>query len=303
VVLAAQRAAALAKLRAEKSVFWAEGNRPVQAATADPLFGSLWALENAGQSGGLPDADIDAEDAWRYTKGAGATVAVVDSGVQLDHPDLQFTGNPGERGGGRETDGIDNDGNTYVDDWLGWNWIAAQPRRLRRVGRDRRGLRLRRPPRRPGRQRLARRDRRVAVRGGGDPRASRHPLHRGRGQRRHRRPDETWLDGGYVSRRGTSMAAPHVSTVAALIFAAVPGITAAQVKDALMTSVDRPPLLVDKSLSGGRLNAAAALRAGGAVIPLPRTADECLKERWRTFRGFKNQGECVSFVVTPTRKP
>ena len=41
------------------------------------------------------------------------------------HPDLagQWTGNPGERGGGKETNGVDDDHNGFVDDWQGWDFV------------------------------------------------------------------------------------------------------------------------------------------------------------------------------------
>jgi thermitase len=85
------RAAALAALRADPDVAWAEPNRPRRIA-ADPLAGLLWGLDNTGQSvwwrRGTPDADIDAPEAWATTAGAGMTVAVVDSGVDAGHPDL-----------------------------------------------------------------------------------------------------------------------------------------------------------------------------------------------------------------------
>jgi len=50
----------------------------------------------------------------------------VDTGVDAAHPDLagRMTGNPGERGGGRETNGVDDDLNGYVDDWQGWDFAA-----------------------------------------------------------------------------------------------------------------------------------------------------------------------------------
>jgi subtilisin family serine protease len=59
----------------------------------DPLFGEQWALENTGQGSerGAPitGADVDATAAWAYTLGApDVLIAVLDDGVQLDHPDL-----------------------------------------------------------------------------------------------------------------------------------------------------------------------------------------------------------------------
>lgn len=57
----------------------------------DPLFvdGSQWGLRNTGQNGGVPGADIHASQAWALTTGnPSVIVAVVDSGVDADHPDL-----------------------------------------------------------------------------------------------------------------------------------------------------------------------------------------------------------------------
>jgi subtilisin family serine protease len=48
------------------------------AAPNDPHFGKQWGLSR-----------IQAEQAWSVTKGAGALIAVVDTGVDLGHPDLQ----------------------------------------------------------------------------------------------------------------------------------------------------------------------------------------------------------------------
>jgi subtilisin family serine protease len=55
----------------------------------DTLFGSLWGLNNTGQSGGTVDMDMDAPEAWDITTGdPSIVVAVFDVGVQQDHPDL-----------------------------------------------------------------------------------------------------------------------------------------------------------------------------------------------------------------------
>ena len=86
----------------------------------DPMVGDQWALENTGQTGGVVDADIDATAAWAYTEGDPAVViAVVDTGIDLDHPDLvdRLWVNPGEIPG----NGIDDDANGYVDDVNGWD--------------------------------------------------------------------------------------------------------------------------------------------------------------------------------------
>ena len=96
----------------------------------DPDFSELWGLHNMGQTGGRPDADIDAPEAWDITTGSEAViVAVVDSGVNYDHPDLaaNMWVNPGESGDGKETDGIDNDFNGYVDDVHGYDVLYDDP--------------------------------------------------------------------------------------------------------------------------------------------------------------------------------
>jgi subtilisin family serine protease len=94
----------------------------------DPLFADLWGLNNTAQfTNFTADADIDAPEAWDVTTGSAAvTVAVVDTGID-NHPDLDANRwtNPGESGGGKETNGVDDDGNGFVDDWRGWNFADA----------------------------------------------------------------------------------------------------------------------------------------------------------------------------------
>lgn len=91
----------------------------------DPLFSSQWNLKNTGQSGGTPDADIDAEEAWSITTGGltalGDTivVAVIDGGVDLNHEDMQ--GNLW-RNYADPHNGNDDDSNGYVDDYFGWDF-------------------------------------------------------------------------------------------------------------------------------------------------------------------------------------
>jgi subtilisin family serine protease/subtilisin-like proprotein convertase family protein len=55
----------------------------------DPSIGTLWGLDNTGQSGGTANADINAPEAWNTSTGSRHTVvAVVDTGVDYRHPDL-----------------------------------------------------------------------------------------------------------------------------------------------------------------------------------------------------------------------
>lgn len=113
-------------------VEYAEPNYLLQAsdiantnAVSDPLYGQLWGMRNSGQTiDGVPgksDIDIKAENAWAITKGSSSVVvAVIDTGIDISHPDLQdrIWKNPGEIAG----DNIDNDSNGYVDDVNGWDF-------------------------------------------------------------------------------------------------------------------------------------------------------------------------------------
>ncbi len=98
---------------------------------SDPDYALLWGLDNSGQTGGTIDADIDAPEAWEVTTGTRAVVVgVLDTGIDLGHPDLvdNLWTNPGESGldgssNDRRTNGIDDDGNGYIDDWRGWDFV------------------------------------------------------------------------------------------------------------------------------------------------------------------------------------
>ncbi|MEM9065542.1 MAG: S8 family peptidase [Planctomycetota bacterium] len=71
----------------------------------------------------------------------------------------------------------------------------------------------------------------------------------------------TWINSDYVYFSGTSMAAPHVSAVAALMWSVRPGLTVAQVKDTILATVRPAPETVGLTATGGMVNAFDALTA------------------------------------------
>ena len=84
------------------------------AAPNDPRFPDLWGLNQDS------DADIDATDAWDHETGdPSVIVAVVDSGVAFDHPDIAPNRwvNDDPPGNG------DDDGNGKLDDTFGWDFV------------------------------------------------------------------------------------------------------------------------------------------------------------------------------------
>jgi subtilisin family serine protease len=90
----------------------------------DPDYSSQWHLHNSGGAGMTADADIDADTAWDYEQGEAAViVAVIDGGFEINHPDLDdnYLTNAGETPG----NGVDDDGNGYVDDVDGWSFVAG----------------------------------------------------------------------------------------------------------------------------------------------------------------------------------
>lgn len=79
---------------------------------SDPLFSSQWGMNQIGVT-----------TAWNQTKGnPDIVVAVIDTGVDYTHEDLvdNMWRNPGEIAG----NGIDDDGNGYVDDIVGWDFVS-----------------------------------------------------------------------------------------------------------------------------------------------------------------------------------
>lgn len=81
------------------AVEYAEPDELVTAATNDQYFGRQYALQNTGQSftntantqtiaTGKPDADVDAVEAWTFSKRSGTKVAILDTGVANVHDDI-----------------------------------------------------------------------------------------------------------------------------------------------------------------------------------------------------------------------
>ncbi|MFK7979765.1 MAG: S8 family peptidase [Saprospiraceae bacterium] len=107
----------------------------------DPLFNEQWGLKNTRQTGNTITADISAPDAWEIQeRSTSVKVAIIDSGTDWTHPDLvqNIWQNLGEDIDGDGTvlqwtgsqwifdpddeNGIDDDGNGYVDDFIGWDF-------------------------------------------------------------------------------------------------------------------------------------------------------------------------------------
>lgn len=100
----------------------------------DPGFINQSNLSNNGQNGCESDIDIQMEEAWNLSTGdSNIIIVVLDGGIDLDHEDLKenlFT-NLGEVGQDRDgndkaTNGIDDDGNGYIDDVHGWDFVNAR---------------------------------------------------------------------------------------------------------------------------------------------------------------------------------
>ena len=90
----------------------------------DPDLSKQWYYYNNGLTvpGSIADVDINMYEAWDITTGSSnVTVCIVDGGVDYTHEDLSANmwTNPGEIPG----DGIDNDGNGYIDDIYGYNFF------------------------------------------------------------------------------------------------------------------------------------------------------------------------------------
>ncbi|HPB81642.1 MAG TPA: S8 family peptidase, partial [Spirochaetota bacterium] len=104
----------IARLRRDPSVLYAEPDYVLEAVSTpnDPDYNSLWGL-----------TQIHCPEAWDYTSGSREViVAVVDTGVDYTHPDL--AANIWTNTGEIPDNGIDDDGNGYVDDIHGYNFFS-----------------------------------------------------------------------------------------------------------------------------------------------------------------------------------
>ncbi len=133
----ARAGAVVSALTADPRVDLAERDHQLRVAAADApepddeLFDLQWGLHNDGQesgsqgSAGEPGIDINIREAWEVTRGEPeVVVAVIDTGIDPNHPDLDgaLWTNPDET-----TDGRDEDDNGYVDDVNGWNFADQSP--------------------------------------------------------------------------------------------------------------------------------------------------------------------------------
>ena len=118
----------LKELSSNPDIEYAEPNFTQKLLTVpnNQYFQLQWALQNTGQSVqsvyGNPGSDIKAENAWDICRGTqGVIIAVIDTGVDYTHPNLakNMWVNSKETPG----NGVDEDGNSYADDYRGWSFL------------------------------------------------------------------------------------------------------------------------------------------------------------------------------------
>ncbi|MDQ7786489.1 MAG: S8 family serine peptidase [Thermodesulfovibrionales bacterium] len=118
---------AVMQYMANQNVEYAEPNYIRKTETIipnDTYFANQWSFWNTGQYAyGTAGADIKMAAGWDVTIGSGdITIAVLDTGIDYGHNDLVWNiwRNLGEMSC---TDAVDNDGNGYLNDCTGWNFI------------------------------------------------------------------------------------------------------------------------------------------------------------------------------------
>jgi subtilisin family serine protease len=116
---------AITRYKADPDVLYVQPNfiYRVDQTPNDPLYTNMYNLNNTGQTGGTPDADIDAPEAWDHGTGSrSVAVGDIDTGIDYNHVDLAASAAPNaaECAG---TPGVDDDANGYVDDCHGIDTI------------------------------------------------------------------------------------------------------------------------------------------------------------------------------------
>lgn len=123
--------AAVAAFSGDPNVLVAEPNyiMPIYANPNDPSYSQQWTHYQ------ISDYDIDSDSAWNLETGDSTVlIGIIDSGVKFDHPDLiaNVWVNPGEdlNNNGRvwdpaDVNGIDDDGDGFVDDFVGWDCLIS----------------------------------------------------------------------------------------------------------------------------------------------------------------------------------
>jgi subtilisin family serine protease len=118
--------AAVDRLRRSPDVAWAEPNylaRPARV-PGDPYYANVDGAADDMQRWTFGAAGVAAEAGWDVTTGRpDVTIAVIDSGVDFEQEDLarNLWANPGEVPGNNR----DDDGNAFVDDFNGWDFISG----------------------------------------------------------------------------------------------------------------------------------------------------------------------------------
>jgi subtilisin family serine protease len=123
---------ALTEYRRDPDVLYAEPNYRVHALVTpnDTFFSEQWGLSNTGQTigpsgnteSGVSGADILATLAWNDQTGSiGTVIAVLDTGMDLDHEDL--AGHLWLNTDENPSNAIDDDDNGFVNDFQGWDFV------------------------------------------------------------------------------------------------------------------------------------------------------------------------------------
>ena len=111
---------AVRRLERQPGVAYAQPNFRYEATAVskDTFSEQLWGLSDPV----LPEPGVYVEEAWKTSRGNGQAIAVLDTGVDLTHPDLapNLWLNSAEQAG---TDDVDDDGNEKIDDIHGFDFV------------------------------------------------------------------------------------------------------------------------------------------------------------------------------------